>query len=141
MGALKEVEVLADTSGVAPGQQVTRDREQPVGRIGKHRRVDHAQIQCGRERRVVQEFGHHPVMQEGQGPVDLLGREVVADRAPRVASGLIPFGRPQVELLLSRRIPGPQFRAQRLPHQMVVAEAGPLIIERHQEQVGHVNAV
>ena len=77
-------------------------------------------------------------MQEGQGPVDLLGREVVADRAPRVASGLIPFGRPQVELLLSRRIPGPQFRAQRLPHEMVVAEAGPLIIERHQEQVGHV---
>ena len=89
----------------------------------------------------MQEFGHDPVMQEGQGPVDLLGREVVADRAPRVASGLIPFCRPQVELLLSRRVPGPQFRAQRLPHQMVVAEAGPLIIERHQEKVGRVNAV
>ena len=47
---------------------------------------------------------------------------------------------PAAEALLARPVPGPQLGAQHLAHQMVVAEAGPLIIERHQEQVGRVDA-
>ena len=95
---------------------------------------------AARQRRVAQEVGHDPVLQEGQGPVGLPRGQEVPGRAPGVARGLEPFGRPQLERLLAGPVPGPQLGAQHLAHQMVVPEAGPLIVERHQEQVGRVDA-
>jgi hypothetical protein len=41
--------------------------------------------------------------------------------------------------LLRRPVPGAQLSAQQLAHHVVVAEAGPLIIERHHEQAGRVD--
>jgi hypothetical protein len=64
----------------------------------------------------------------------------VAAGMPGVTGGLEPFGRPQLERLLPGAVSGPQLSAQHPAHQMVVPEAGPLIIQRHQEQVGRVNA-
>ena len=61
-------------------------------------------------------------------------------RAPRVAGALEPFGCPQLERLLAVPVPGPQLSAQHPAHQMVVPEARPLVIERHQEQAGRVNS-
>ena len=140
LSALQQVEVLAGASGVTPGQQVACHRQHQIGGIRKQRWVHHAQIQRCRQRRVVQEFGHDPVLQQGQRPVDLLRREEMAGCAPGVTGGLEPFGRPQLKRLLASPVPGPQLSAQQLAHQMVVPETGPLVIERHQEQVALVNS-
>ena len=139
-GALQQVKVLAAASGVTQQQQVGGQAQQPVGRIGEQRRVDRAQIQGGRKRRVVQEAGHDPVLQEVQGPVGLPGGQEMPGRAPCVAGALEPFGCPQLERLLPVPVPGPQLSAQHPAHQMVVPEARPLVIERHQEQAGRVNS-
>jgi hypothetical protein len=88
----------------------------------------------------VQVVGHNPVLQQVQRPVDLLRRQEVAGRAPGVAGGLEPFGRPHLERPGIRPVPGPQLSTQHPVHQMVVAEGRPLIIECHQEQAGRVNA-
>jgi hypothetical protein len=92
------------------------------------------------QRRVAQQVGHDPVLQQGQCPTGLPGREEVTARPPGVAGGLEPFSRPQLERLLAAPVPGPQLSAQHLAHQMVVPEAGPLIIQGDQEQVGRVDA-
>ena len=88
----------------------------------------------------MQEVGDHPVVQQDQCAVALTGREEVAGGTPGIADGLEPFGRAQLELAFAGRVPGAQLGTQQLADQMVVAEAGPLIIQRHQEQVGQVDA-
>ena len=60
---------------------------------------------------------------------------------PGVTGGLEPFARPQLEHLLPGAVPSPQLSLQQMAHQMVVAEAGPLIVQGDQEQVGRVDAV
>ena len=52
------------------------------------------EIQRRGQRRVAQEVGHHPVLQQGQRPVGLLRREEVPGRPPHVTRGLEPFARP-----------------------------------------------
>ena len=103
--------------------------------------VDHAQIQWRRQGRVVQEVGARPGPAAGPAP----GRPA----APR-GSGGPPAGchrwtrtiRPPATAAPARAapVPGPQLSMQHLVHQMVVAEARPLIIECHQEQAGRVDA-
>ena len=130
LGALEQVKVLAAAGRVARQQQVGGQRQQPVGGVRQQRGVDRAEVQRRRQRRVAQEVGHDPVLHQGQRPVGLPRRQEVAGRAPRVTGGLEPFGRPQLQRLLAGRVPGPQLGAQHLAHQMVVPEAGPLVIER-----------
>ena len=139
LGALKQVEILAPAGRVTPGQQVSGQGQQPVGGIGEQRRVDRAEVRCGRQDRVAQEVGHDPVLDEGERPFGLLRRQVMAGRTPRVTDGLEPLARPQLELLLTGPVPGPQLSAQHLAHQVVVPEARPLIVECHKEQVGRVD--
>ena len=69
------------------------------------------------------------------------GGQEMPDRAPCLARALEPFGGPHLERLLACPVPGPQLSVQRLAHQMVVPEAGRLVIKRDQEQVGRVNSV
>ena len=140
LGALEQVKVLAAAGRVARQQQVGRQGQQPLGGVGQQRGSTVLRSSAAGSGRVVQEVGHDPVLQQGQRPVGLLRGEEVAGRAPGVTGRLEPFGRPQLELLLPGPVPGPQLGAQHLAHQMVVPEARPLVIERHQEQVGRVDA-
>jgi len=70
-------------------------------------------------------------VQQGQGAVALTGCEQVAGRTAGVSGRLEPVGRAQLELAFTGRVPGAQLGAQQLADQVVVAEAGPLIIQRH----------
>ena len=88
----------------------------------------------------MQEVRHDPVLQEDQRPVSLLRRQEMVGRAPGVPGGFEPFGRPQLKHLLAGAVPGAQLRAQHLAHQAVVPEAGPVLIEGHQEQVSGIDA-
>ena len=83
----------------------------------------------------MQEVRHDPVLQERQPPVGLLRRQIVIGRTPRVPGSLVPFGRPELERVLAGPVSGPQLGAQDPAHQLVVPEAGPLLVEGHQEQV------
>ena len=80
------------------------------------------------------------VPQQGQGPVGLPGREEVPGGAPDLPGGLEPFAGAQLERLLPGRVPGSQLGPQHLAHELVIAEAGPLIVQRDQEQIGRVDA-
>ena len=88
----------------------------------------------------MQEVGHDPLLEEGQRPVNLLGRQKVAGRTPGVTRQLEPFARPQLERTLTLGVPGPQLSPQQPADQMVIAEAGSLVIECHQEQIARVDA-
>ena len=136
LNALEQVKILTAAARVAREQQVGGYRQQPVGRLGEHRSVDRADIQWRRHGRVGQKVRYNPVSQQSQRPVRPPGREEVTGRTPGVTYGLEPFGRPQLELLLAGPVPGVQLGAQQLAYQMVIPEAGLLIVERHQEQVG-----
>jgi hypothetical protein len=81
-------------SHVTRQQQVAGQGQHPVGGIRQHRGVDHAQIQRRRLRRVAQEVGQDPVLEQGQRPAGLPGLQEVAARPPAVAGGLEPFGCP-----------------------------------------------
>ena len=140
LGALQQIEVLVTASYVSRQQQVGGQAQQPVRGSGQQRSRHGAQVQWRRQRRVVQVVSHDAVLQEGQGAVGLPGREEVAGRMPGVAHRLEPLGGPQLECLFAGSVPGPQFGVQQLADQMVVAEDRPVLIERHQEQAGPVDA-
>ena len=122
---------MAAASRVTREQEVTGQGQQPVRSRGQQRGVDHAEIKRGRQHRVAQEVAHDPVLQQGQRLVGLMRREEVPGRPPHVSRGLEPLAGPQLQLLLAGLVPSPQLGAQQLAHQMVEAEAGPLIVEGH----------
>ena len=55
----------------------------------------------------MQQVGHDVLLQQAQGPVGLPGREEIAGRGPRVASGLQPLGRPELQRNFPAAIHGP----------------------------------
>ena len=140
VGAFQQVQVLTAANRVAPQQQVGREGQQPLRNAGQQRRVNRAEVQRRRRRRIMKQVGRHPLLQQAQCPVGLPGREEIAGRSARVARGLQPLGYPELQRELPPAVHGTQLRAQHLAHQMVIPVTRPVIIERHDEQVGRLDA-
>jgi hypothetical protein len=139
-GLLKQVKVLAAASRITRQQQVGGQAQQPFRGLCQHRWGSHAQHQRLRHRRDAQEVRHDPVLYERQGPVSLPRRQIMGGRTLGVSGSLEPLCRPQLKYLLAGAVPGAQLGAQHIPYQTVVPEAGPLIIEGHQEQVSGIDS-
>ena len=97
VGAFQQVQVLTAANPVTPQQQVGRKAQQPLGNARQQRRVNPAEVQRRRRGRIIQQVGRHPLLQQAQGPVSLPGREEIAGRSPRLAYGLQPLGRPELQ--------------------------------------------
>ena len=139
-GVLKQVKVLTAASRIPRQQQVGGQAQQAFRRLCQYRRVGHVEDQRLGHRRGVQEVRHDPVLEERQGPVSLLRGQIMVGGTPGVSGSLEPFCRPQLKHLLASAVPGAQLGAQYPAHQTVVPEAGPLVVERHQEQVSGVDS-
>jgi hypothetical protein len=137
---LEQVEVLTAASHVTQQQQVRGQAQQPFGGLCQHQRVGHVQDQRLWHRRDVQEVRHDPVLHDRQGPVSMMRSQIMDGRTPGVSGGLEPFCCPHPKRLLAGAVPGAQLGAQHAAHQTVVPEAGPLIVECHQEQVSGIDA-